>query len=147
MLIYILVIWNTLLPLGIFYGHLGNFVVIWYIFHRFGILYQEKSGNPGKNPLKFFSAMWSFFVRGTGFCSRSESCRWFSSHDKEGSGRAPHRSKQASPDLILEVRSQSLISKSDHHGNQGPTIDIYGANESVYLYSLNLCILDVYVVI
>jgi hypothetical protein len=39
----ILVIWNTLRPLGI----LGNFVVIWYIFPRFGILYQEKSGNPG----------------------------------------------------------------------------------------------------
>jgi hypothetical protein len=46
--------------LGIFYGHLvyftaiGNilwhlvyFVVIWYIFPRFGILDQEKSGNPG----------------------------------------------------------------------------------------------------
>jgi hypothetical protein len=26
---------------------LGNFVVIWYIFPRFGILYQDKSGNPG----------------------------------------------------------------------------------------------------
>jgi hypothetical protein len=25
----------------------GNFVVIWYIFPRFGILCQEKSGNPG----------------------------------------------------------------------------------------------------
>jgi hypothetical protein len=45
----------------VFYGHLeyflamrytyflplGYFVVIWYIFLRFGILYQEKSGNPG----------------------------------------------------------------------------------------------------
>jgi hypothetical protein len=44
---------------GIFYGHLeyftvicniswpfGNAVVIWYIFPRFGILCQEKSGNP-----------------------------------------------------------------------------------------------------
>jgi hypothetical protein len=44
---------------GIFYGHLVNFmvfcysyghwiqfVVIWYILSRFGILYQEKSGNP-----------------------------------------------------------------------------------------------------
>jgi hypothetical protein len=48
----------------IFYGHLeyftasqvlGNVVVIWYIFPRFGILYQEKSGNPvreGKNCIK-----------------------------------------------------------------------------------------------
>jgi hypothetical protein len=47
---------------GIFYGHIlwkiftviwyifwpfGNFAVIWYIFPRFGILCQEKSGNPG----------------------------------------------------------------------------------------------------
>jgi hypothetical protein len=45
----------------IFYGHLeyftvvwyilwlfGNVVVIWYIFPSFGILCQEKSGNPGK---------------------------------------------------------------------------------------------------
>jgi hypothetical protein len=44
---------------GIFYGHLeyftviwyslwpfGNVVVIWYIFPCFGILCQEKSGNP-----------------------------------------------------------------------------------------------------
>jgi hypothetical protein len=28
------------------YGHFGDFVVIWYIFPRFGILYQTKSGNP-----------------------------------------------------------------------------------------------------
>jgi hypothetical protein len=25
----------------------GDFVVIWYIFPHFGILYQDKSGNPG----------------------------------------------------------------------------------------------------
>jgi hypothetical protein len=43
---------------GIFYGNLEYFteiwwilrpignVVIWYIFPRFGILYQEKAGNP-----------------------------------------------------------------------------------------------------
>jgi hypothetical protein len=44
---------------GIFYVHLeyyaaiwyilwpfGDVLVIWYIFPRFGILYQEKSGNP-----------------------------------------------------------------------------------------------------
>jgi hypothetical protein len=53
-------IWNILWPFGIFYGHLeyfmaiwnilwpfGNFVVILDIFPRFGILCQEKSGNPG----------------------------------------------------------------------------------------------------
>jgi hypothetical protein len=47
---------------GIFYGHLVHFTVFCYIlltigivrgnlvsFSRFGILYQEKSGNPGYN--------------------------------------------------------------------------------------------------
>jgi hypothetical protein len=47
---------------GIFYGHLvyftvfwyilwqfGNALVIWEIFPRFGILCQEKSGNPGSD--------------------------------------------------------------------------------------------------
>jgi hypothetical protein len=43
---------HILCPLGLFYGHskcygyLVYFVVIWYIFPRFGMLYQEKSGNP-----------------------------------------------------------------------------------------------------
>jgi hypothetical protein len=32
---------------GIFYGHLIYFLVIWYIFPRFGTLCKEKSGNPG----------------------------------------------------------------------------------------------------
>jgi hypothetical protein len=44
----------------LFYGHLvdftairyilwlfGNVVIIWYIFYGFGVLCQEKSGNPG----------------------------------------------------------------------------------------------------
>jgi hypothetical protein len=43
-----LTIWSTLRALEIFYGHLVYFVVIWYIFPRFGILDQEKSGNPGR---------------------------------------------------------------------------------------------------
>jgi hypothetical protein len=38
--------WYILRTFDIFYGHLVNFVVIWYIFPHFGILYQEKSGNP-----------------------------------------------------------------------------------------------------
>jgi hypothetical protein len=38
---YITAIWDTLWPFG-------NFVVIWYIFPRFGIFSQEKSGNPGR---------------------------------------------------------------------------------------------------
>jgi hypothetical protein len=33
-------------PFGVFYGNLVYFVVIWYIFLRFGVLYREKSGNP-----------------------------------------------------------------------------------------------------
>jgi hypothetical protein len=31
----------------IFYDHLVHFLFIWYIFSCFGIMYQEKSGNPG----------------------------------------------------------------------------------------------------
>jgi hypothetical protein len=33
-------------PKGILYGQLVHFVVILYIFSRFGMLYREKSGNP-----------------------------------------------------------------------------------------------------
>jgi hypothetical protein len=39
-------IWYILWLFGIFYGHLVYFMVIWYIFPRFGKLHQEKSGNP-----------------------------------------------------------------------------------------------------
>jgi hypothetical protein len=39
--------WYILRPFDILDGHLVYFVVIWYIFTRFGMLYQEKSGNPG----------------------------------------------------------------------------------------------------
>jgi hypothetical protein len=42
--------------IGIFYGHLVHFTVFWYIFvviwnffPRFGISYQDKSGNPVTN--------------------------------------------------------------------------------------------------
>jgi hypothetical protein len=40
-------IWSILRPLEIFYGHVVYFVVIWYIFPRFGIFDWGKSGNPG----------------------------------------------------------------------------------------------------
>jgi hypothetical protein len=53
MFIYFTAIGNILRPLGIFYGHLVYFAVIWYIFPRFGIFFpvlvcctQLKSGNP-----------------------------------------------------------------------------------------------------
>jgi hypothetical protein len=46
---------------GIFYGHLVYYTSIWHIlwpfgmfgiFFRFGMLYQEKSGNPGTHPVQ-----------------------------------------------------------------------------------------------
>jgi hypothetical protein len=53
---------------GIFYGHLVHLTVFWYIlwtfgiycgnwvyFPRFGILYQEKSGNPAMDAIHFFA--------------------------------------------------------------------------------------------
>jgi hypothetical protein len=46
MLVYFVVNWNILRPIGIFYGHCGYVVIIWYIFHRFCVLCQDKSGNP-----------------------------------------------------------------------------------------------------
>jgi hypothetical protein len=45
-LVYFMTIWSILRPLKIFSGHLVYFVIIWYIFPRFGILYQEKSDYP-----------------------------------------------------------------------------------------------------
>jgi hypothetical protein len=47
MQVYFMLICNMLQSLGLFYGHFGNVVVLWYIFPRFGILCHEKSGNPG----------------------------------------------------------------------------------------------------
>jgi hypothetical protein len=37
---------SILRPNGEFYEHSVQFVVIWFIFSRFGMLYREKSGNP-----------------------------------------------------------------------------------------------------
>jgi hypothetical protein len=47
--------WRVMEHVGKFYGHLvyftailyTYFTVIWYIFHRFGMLYKGESGNPG----------------------------------------------------------------------------------------------------
>jgi hypothetical protein len=39
-------IWSILRPFGIY------FMVILYILSRFGMLYQEKSGNPGSESLR-----------------------------------------------------------------------------------------------
>jgi hypothetical protein len=43
---YFRAFWNILWTFGIFYYHLVRFVFIWYIFSGFGIMYQQKSGNP-----------------------------------------------------------------------------------------------------
>jgi hypothetical protein len=43
LLVYFVAIWSILRPFGIFFCHS---VYLWYIFPRFGMLHQEKSGNP-----------------------------------------------------------------------------------------------------
>jgi hypothetical protein len=42
-------IWNILWRFGILYDHLEHFVFILYKISGFGIMYQEKSGNPDHN--------------------------------------------------------------------------------------------------
>jgi hypothetical protein len=46
MLTYFMAIWNILPTFWIFYDNFVHFVFIWYIFSRFGIMYQDLSGNP-----------------------------------------------------------------------------------------------------
>jgi hypothetical protein len=48
MLIHPAVIWNILLPFGLFYGNLVNFVVVWCVMTHFGRVFRDKSGNPGR---------------------------------------------------------------------------------------------------
>jgi uncharacterized membrane protein len=58
MLIYFSAFRNILRTFGIFYYYLVLFVFIWYIFSGFGIVYQEKSGNPARfheDHFKFFT--------------------------------------------------------------------------------------------
>jgi hypothetical protein len=38
---YFTAIWSILRPFGISCGHWVDFIFIWYIFYRFGMLYQE----------------------------------------------------------------------------------------------------------
>jgi hypothetical protein len=58
MLIYFMSIWNILQTFGIFYEHWEHVLFIWYNFSGFGIMYQEKSGNPvsvfGKRKKKLY---------------------------------------------------------------------------------------------
>jgi hypothetical protein len=50
MLIYFMAICNFLRSFGIFYGHLVHIVFTRYICSSFGIMCQEKSGNPDFEP-------------------------------------------------------------------------------------------------
>jgi hypothetical protein len=60
MLTYFMAIGNILRTFEIFYDTLVHFVFIWYIFYGFGIIHQEKSGNPGVRALPKFGACDSF---------------------------------------------------------------------------------------
>jgi hypothetical protein len=53
-LIYFTAIWYILWLLGIFYNYLVYFMFIWYNFFRFGMLRQEKSGNPAEMHRRLF---------------------------------------------------------------------------------------------
>jgi hypothetical protein len=61
--------WNEIFryilwPFDVEFGHLLNFVTMWYIlwpyviFSQFGILYQEKSGSPGETDRKLQFLTW-----------------------------------------------------------------------------------------
>jgi hypothetical protein len=45
-------VWSILLPLRTFYGYLVNFVLFLVYLSRFGMLYKEKSGNPGRHAVR-----------------------------------------------------------------------------------------------
>jgi hypothetical protein len=48
MSVYFMAFWNILRTFWIFYDRMVRFVLIWHIFSCFGIMYQEKSGNPAR---------------------------------------------------------------------------------------------------
>jgi hypothetical protein len=53
MLKYFIAIWCILQTFGLLYHHLVHFVFFWYKFFGFGILCQEKSGNPDNYYITF----------------------------------------------------------------------------------------------
>jgi hypothetical protein len=69
---YFTVIWNILWPFG-------NVVVMWYIFHCFGTLCQEKSGNPeqechfnqGMNVRFIYESVGTSYIQGSSFVTAS----------------------------------------------------------------------------
>jgi hypothetical protein len=87
MLICLMAILNILRTFGIFYDHLVHFLFCWYIFSGFGIMYQEKSGNPDWNRRPRFTCSPNCWPRFT--CSPnlfgsigSDSFYWESACDK-----------------------------------------------------------------
>jgi hypothetical protein len=58
-------IWIIFWRFGIFYDYLVHFVFIFYIFSGFGIMYQEKSGNPGLRTF-FDNVCGIFFIQSVG---------------------------------------------------------------------------------
>jgi hypothetical protein len=50
---YFIATWKILWRFWVFYDHLVHFLLIWFIFSGFGIMYQEKSGNPGNDVYRF----------------------------------------------------------------------------------------------
>jgi hypothetical protein len=61
-------VWSILLPFGLFSIYLLYFVVILYIFSRFGMLHQEKSGNPDlddawSKPFYSIGRFWQIYGR------------------------------------------------------------------------------------
>jgi hypothetical protein len=65
MLVYFMAIWPILLPVGIhIVWPFGIFLTIWYTyFSRFGMLHQEKSGNPCTTPKRFFFCFDSWNIK------------------------------------------------------------------------------------
>jgi hypothetical protein len=55
-------IWYNVWPFGIMYGHLVYFGVILVYFSRFGMLYHEKSGNPGSSSKLITGCVWQIPV-------------------------------------------------------------------------------------
>jgi hypothetical protein len=77
MLICFIPIWNILGTLGIFYDHLLQFVFIRYIISGFGIMHQEKSGNPARQAIvreKKLARFFHFMLRWTHLQSSTPSC-------------------------------------------------------------------------
>jgi hypothetical protein len=60
MLKYFMAISNILRTFGVFHDHLVHFLFIGYSFSGFGIMHQEKSGNPG-SPILHNSTKKYFF--------------------------------------------------------------------------------------